>query len=158
MLCHVLKFFPFILKPVRWLPSQLTIFLGLENKSLRSLQDIIDKQIISKSSQTDLCEKNKNHTTENIFTSLCNPRVPAEERTLERLRDESLVLLIAGAEATARALAVFAYYAATGSICLDRLRKELREVLPDSKSHASWSQLEHLPYLVCWSLITFFWG
>ncbi|GES60581.1 benzoate 4-monooxygenase cytochrome P450 [Aspergillus terreus] len=147
MLCHVLKFFPFLLKPVRWLPSSVTEVLGLQNKSLGSLQEVIDQRIISSLRTTNQSGHVQEKERDSIFTSLCHQDVPPEERTLERLRDESLVLLIAGAEATARALAVFAYYMATGSINLQKLRHELRQVMPTCTSQASWAELEHLPYL-----------
>ncbi|GAB1217096.1 hypothetical protein ATERTT37_006319 [Aspergillus terreus] len=148
MLCHVLKFFPFLLKPVRWLPSSVTEVLGLQNKSLGSLQEVIDQRIISSLRTTGQSGHAQEKERDSIFTSLCHQEVPPEERTLERLRDESLVLLIAGAEATARALAVFAYYMATGSINVQKLRQELRQVMPTCTSQASWAELEHLPYLV----------
>jgi cytochrome P450 len=148
MLCHVLKFFPFLLKPVRWLPSSVTEVLGLQNKSLGSLQEVIDQRIISSLRTTGQSGHMQEKERESIFTSLCHQDVPPEERTLERLRDESLVLLIAGAEATARALAAFAYYMATGSINVQKLRHELRQVMPTCTSQAPWAELEHLPYLV----------
>ncbi|KAF9884399.1 hypothetical protein FE257_001799 [Aspergillus nanangensis] len=82
-----------------------------------------------------------------IFDSLCDKSVPAAERTLPRVMDEAFVVLGAGTETTARVLALGAFYLYQDRAMLDKMREELRKVMPEPSSKVSSAQLEQLPYL-----------
>ncbi|UDD57365.1 hypothetical protein AFCA_004866 [Aspergillus flavus] len=82
-----------------------------------------------------------------IYDQLTDPRIPAEERSLQRLQDEGLLLISAGTEITARALTTACFHIASDDQVRTRLREELRTVLPTPTSSVTWSELEKLPYL-----------
>lgn len=77
-----------------------------------------------------------------------SPSVPPQEKTLDRLEDESALLLGAGTETTARAIAVSMFHLMNNKEMGLKLREELKTVLKTPQSKASWTDLERLPYLV----------
>lgn len=87
-----------------------------------------------------------------IFDALVSPHVPPEEKTLDRLEDESALLLGAGTETTARAIALTIFHLINNGEMITKLRDELKTVLETPTSKASWTQLEKLPYLVNYML------
>jgi cytochrome P450 len=74
--------------------------------------------------------------------------VPPQEKTLDRLEDESALLLGAGTETTARAIAVSMFHLIYNKDVGLKLREELKTVLKTPQSKASWTDLEKLPYQV----------
>ena len=54
--------------------------------------------------------KEPNAPHENMFATLADPTLPAEERDLERLEDEGFVILAAGTETTGYSLCVTMFY------------------------------------------------
>ncbi|OGM47432.1 benzoate 4-monooxygenase cytochrome P450 [Aspergillus bombycis] len=82
-----------------------------------------------------------------IYDQLTDPSIPPEERSLQRLQDEGLLLISAGTETTARALTATCFHIASDEQMRTRLREELRTVLPSPTSPVTWSELERLPYL-----------
>lgn len=83
-----------------------------------------------------------------IFQAMADPSVPAQERSLPRLTDEGLVVLIAGLESTARFLTNITCHLLLNPEMLATLREELRTVMPEPEVCPSWNVLETLPYLV----------
>lgn len=88
------------------------------------------------------------HTDGTIFDALVSPSVPSHDKTLDRLKDESALLLGAGTETTARAIAVSMFHLMNNKEMGQRLREELKTVLKTPLSKVSWADLEKLPYLV----------
>lgn len=86
--------------------------------------------------------------TRTIFQALSDPSLPAEERTPIRLKNEAMTMMGAGTETTARVLAVGSFHLYKNEAMVQRLRDELRTVMPEPSSKVSWGQLEKLPYLV----------
>lgn len=83
-----------------------------------------------------------------IFEELRNnPRLPPQEKTLARLGEECSILLIAGSETPAKAPAIIFFHLMTSPLKLQRLRDELRTIMPDSVELPSQAKLEKLPYL-----------
>lgn len=76
-----------------------------------------------------------------------NRNLPPQEKSLTRLVDECSILLIAGSETPAKALALIYYHLMANPAKLMRLRTELKTVMPDSHQIPSQSTLEKLPYL-----------
>ncbi|GAB1206208.1 hypothetical protein APSETT445_004890 [Aspergillus pseudonomiae] len=73
--------------------------------------------------------------------------IPTEERSLQRLQDEGLLLISPGTETTARASTAACFHIASDEQMRTRLREERRTVLPSPTSQVTWSELEKLPYL-----------
>ncbi|KAJ5546650.1 Cytochrome P450 [Penicillium frequentans] len=70
--------------------------------------------------------------------------LPPQERTLTRLEQEGALLALAGTESPALSLGIIFYHLLANPSILNRLRTEI-ETVP---THASWPQLEKLPYLM----------
>jgi hypothetical protein len=83
-----------------------------------------------------------------LFDALVHPSIPAQERTLQRLKDESALILFAGLDTTARFLTAAAVYLITYPAVLGKLREELRPLADGQEFKPTWNQLEALPYLV----------
>jgi cytochrome P450 len=83
-----------------------------------------------------------------IFHEMRDGKLSKEEMAPTRLLGESHVILGAGTETTARTLAVTTFYLMKHRDIGDRLRDELKTVLPNIDSKATLPQLEALPYLV----------
>lgn len=64
------------------------------------------------------------------FQDIVNSDLPSSEKTPERLNTEAGLALGAGAETTARDLAVIIYYLLHNKDVLDKLRTELSTVIP----------------------------
>lgn len=87
-------------------------------------------------------------TKETMFTSLADPELPAEERTLARLEDEGFVVLAAGTETTAYSLSVTLFHLLDNPDILSKLYNEVKTVMPEPSSLPPLSVLENLPLLV----------
>jgi cytochrome P450 len=83
-----------------------------------------------------------------IFHALLDSDLPWQEKTADHLQDEGQVIIAAGSETTAKALSIITFHLLQDRNKLQRLRKELRSVMPTPNSQASWTTLEQLPYLV----------
>lgn len=70
-----------------------------------------------------------------------------EDKTLETLLDRVFVVLGAGAETTSWTLAVIIYHLLSQPAILERLARELKEVVDDPQQLPSWTTLQKLPYL-----------
>ncbi|KAF2111418.1 cytochrome P450 [Lophiotrema nucula] len=83
-----------------------------------------------------------------IFHEMFESTVLREEEKLPfRMMGDASVFLGAGTETTARTLSVTIYYLLTQKRCGDKLRAELRTVLPSKDTKVTLPQLEALPYL-----------
>lgn len=142
----------------RFLPFLITIFRAAPPSLLRWLQpsmaDLFDVKTRLRQQARDALQKKAVETAEDkgarttIFDTLTSFDVPREERTLDRLEDESALLLGAGTETTARVITVAMFYIMSDKDVTRKLREELKTVLPTPTSKASWTHLEKLPYLV----------
>lgn len=144
---HINRFFPFLITVfrnapptlLRWLQPHMADLFDLKTRLRQQASDTLQKQSVRKlDSETRLT----------IFDALTNLDVPEEERTLDRLEDESALLLGAGTETTARSITMAMFYLIRDKSIMATLRAELKTVLPTPLSKASWADLEKLPYLV----------
>ncbi|KAI4914534.1 hypothetical protein J4E85_010599 [Alternaria conjuncta] len=74
-------------------------------------------------------------------------KLPEKEKHPKRLTADASVILGAGTETTARTLAVTTYYLIKNSKVGEKLRQELKTVMPTVDHEVSLPQLEALPYL-----------
>ncbi|KAJ5121288.1 uncharacterized protein N7515_009249 [Penicillium bovifimosum] len=143
---HVNRFFPFLITIfrnappalLRWLQPQMADLFDLKSRLRQQAKDTLQKQSL---------EKIQKEGRGTIFDALTDLSVPEEERTLDRLEDESALLLGAGTETTARAIAMAMFWLIKEKEVLAKLRVELKSVLEKPLSKASWVDLEKLPYL-----------
>lgn len=84
-----------------------------------------------------------------IFHELRDSSLPPHEKTVDRLKDDGQIIVGAGTETTAATLTHLTFHLLSNKKVLEKLRLELRRVLPTPTSIVSWTKLEQLPYLVC---------
>ncbi|KAJ5689940.1 hypothetical protein N7462_004332 [Penicillium macrosclerotiorum] len=143
---HINRFFPFLVAIFRKAPAWAVRVLQPKMMDLFNMKVQLRQQA-RKSLRTKKVEDSDLCLNDNIFNSLTSPKVPAQERSLDRLEDESALLLGAGTETTARAIAMSMFHVMNDKEIARKLRDELRTVLKTPKSTASWTDLEKLPYL-----------
>ena len=85
---------------------------------------------------------------ETMFTSLADPALPPEERTLTRLEDEGFIVLGAATETTAYSLSVTLFHLLDNPEILSKLYDEIKTVMPKPSTRPPLSVLENLPLLV----------
>lgn len=83
-----------------------------------------------------------------IFQALLDSDLPSKEKSADRLQDEGQTLVGAGSETTAKSLSIISFYLLQDKNKLQKLRRELRTVMPTPDSQPSLTSLEQLPYLV----------
>ncbi|OOF93013.1 hypothetical protein ASPCADRAFT_173692 [Aspergillus carbonarius ITEM 5010] len=142
--CHFDRFFPFVPEVVRRIPLQVLALL-LPNKAAAFEFQAAILQTINTNMQDGPKISGKESRT--IFKKLTDPGLPAEERTLRRIQDEVFTLLGAGTETTASTLMVMIYHVSQDEGIRDKLRSELKQIMPTPTSAATWTELEKLPYL-----------
>ncbi|KAJ5668037.1 uncharacterized protein N7477_006607 [Penicillium maclennaniae] len=138
--CHFMRFFPVLVNLLESMPW----FIFWLQPMYKGYYDMERK--LKEQSVYALQNAGKQHTG-TIFHALSDPSLPAEERTPIRLKNEAMTIMGAGTETTARVLAVGSFHLYRDETMVQRLRDELRTVMPEPTSKASWGQLEKLPYL-----------
>lgn len=93
-------------------------------------------------------EKQNQPRPKTIFHGIMQADLPPAEKTADRLADEAFVLLVAGAETTARTLCVILCHLLSSPSVLARLRVELDPVMKEHQPQLPPSRiLEELPLL-----------
>ncbi|KAJ0412970.1 cytochrome P450 [Aspergillus carlsbadensis] len=151
---HWNRFFPFLAPLLMNIPVWLIGLVSPGKGRLLEFQRSILDTTIHSSSDSDSSrgsgkekEKEGKKSTRTIAHRLGDPALPVEERSIARQEEESLIVLAAGTETTGRVLSLAAYYIYQDRAVLDRLRGEVKTVLPTPTSTCSLSELEQLPYL-----------
>lgn len=140
---HLFYFFPALIPLTQKLPLWLVQILDPAAASFVKLQ----RRLIE-ASETTIRQRGKREGRGTIFDALIDPSLPPEERTVDRLAQEAVIVLGAGTETTANVLTVASYHLLKNRPVLLKLREELKQVMPKPFTKATWSQLEQLPYLV----------
>ncbi|KAJ5250815.1 hypothetical protein N7489_001225 [Penicillium chrysogenum] len=146
VMMHINRFFPFLISIfrnapptlLRWLQPNMADLFDVKARLRQQADDTLQKQGL---------KKVDSEARSTIFDALTNLELPEDERTLDRLEDESALLLGAGTETTARSITVAMFYLIRNKEIMAKLRAELKTVLPTPLSKASWVDLEKLPYL-----------
>ncbi|KAF2114400.1 putative benzoate 4-monooxygenase cytochrome P450 [Lophiotrema nucula] len=145
---HINRFFPLFARTLRMVPKWLICKIQPGKASLfefmKSIYEFTAQSMQVAESSAYGKRESKRGT---IFEKLTDPTLPPEERTFARVHDESGVILQAGTESISRSLTIAAFHLAHQPSMRERLREELRTVLPMPTSTATWAQLEQLPYL-----------
>ena len=145
-LAHFNRFFPFVPETMRKIPLHLMALCLPGKAGMLQFQGSILSTI---SENTYDASKTPGKDDRTIFKRLTDPSLPVAERSQRRIEDEVFTLLGAGTETTASTLMIMTYYVSRDKSIRDKLRSELKQVLPTATSTATWPELEKLPYLVC---------
>lgn len=83
-----------------------------------------------------------------IYHAIQQSSLPPSDKTVERMKQESVTLMSAGGETTARILQNAIFHLLANPEALAPLRKELSQVMPDIHATPSVKTLKELPWLV----------
>ncbi|KAL1963024.1 hypothetical protein VTN77DRAFT_8772 [Rasamsonia byssochlamydoides] len=111
------------------------------HRCLRLIHAVIDSQ--GDCSQSSAKSDPSDQPT--FFHDVLSSNLPPEEKTPERLAQEMMVVIGAGAETTAKTLSVITFYLLDNPEKLQKLKQELDALDPDQT--ASLVQFEQMPYL-----------
>jgi cytochrome P450 len=140
------KIFPAFVTMLRGLPNRLVLLM---NPNMALLQNFLEncgeiaERMLRETDSTKYQEKA--HPT--IFYEIIHSDLPPAEKTTKRLEAEAAAILGAGAVTTAWTLTTAMYHLVVQPEKLNRLRAEIRSVMPDPFQPATLQQLEQLPYL-----------
>jgi cytochrome P450 len=146
ILNHILYFFPLLCTIMNNIPPKLMQLVDPRSSVMAALRAKVKQQSSNtlKKRKGSVAKKDR----QTIFDALLDPSLPPAEKTLARLSEEGLIILGAGTETTANTMSLAVYHLANNPPVLERLRVELKTVMPTPDSGAKWSDLEQLPYLV----------
>ncbi|KAK2763881.1 hypothetical protein FQN54_009499 [Arachnomyces sp. PD_36] len=141
---HFHRFFPPFGRLLRSIPSFFMARVFPARLAVYELLDGVKESSLEALRQNDMYIPVEKRT---MFHALTGPDAPPEEKTLERLQDEGLVLFAAGTETTATALSVAIFYLLNDKSVHQKLRNELDQIMPTPTARPTWRELEKLPYL-----------
>lgn len=97
-------------------------------------------------------EDDKDYGHKTVFHEIRDGDIlPESEKQPKRLMAEGSIFMAAGTETTARTLAVTTFYLLKNKESGEKLRDELKKVMPEKTSKVPLPELEKLPYLVSYN-------
>jgi cytochrome P450 len=140
------KMFPPLLDIMNSLPDRLVLWMDPRMKLLLDFIRNCHAIAVKMLAETDGRKyEEKAHPT--IFYEIIHSDLPPRDKTPRRLQEEAAAILGAGAVTTAWTLTVTMYHLAVQPEKLERLRAEIKSIMPDPQKPAKLQQLEQLPYL-----------
>jgi cytochrome P450 len=82
-----------------------------------------------------------------IFHEILRSDIPESEKEIERIRDEAMVLIVAGSETTASTMVAITYHLLSDRAMLARLKAELESANPGPNEYPDPAKLDNLPFL-----------
>ncbi|KAB8218345.1 cytochrome P450 [Aspergillus novoparasiticus] len=146
---HINRFFPWIFMTLRALsPRMLALFIPGRAATFKFQESLLKHAIeLAENEQSNPPSKEIEKPRPNVISNLVNPSIPEMERSRQRLEDEVITILVAGTEAPVKVLSMAMYYLGREPAIAEKLRAELKTVLPAPTSTATYAELEKLPYL-----------
>lgn len=149
-LVHIISHFPWYPRFAKRMPKWLRKFLIPAASQLVDFHHKIEQEVVKTSHKKDVLNTAHGDTDvlPTVFYEMAhNPKVPAEEKSINRLTDEGVLFIVAGNETTGNALSIITFHVLNDSKIKAKLQKELLEVIPDERLTPQWQYLETLPYL-----------
>ncbi|RAQ44084.1 cytochrome P450 [Aspergillus flavus] len=141
-LAHLLYFFPILQTLMNVMPLPLLQVLNPPAFALAS-----QKKELYEQGAAALEKANSKAGSGTLIDTLAAPSMPEHMRSAHRLMNEGFALVIGGTETTARSLALGAWHLFTREDIRNKLREELKQVMPTPDSQPTWNDLEKLPYM-----------
>jgi len=138
---HYIFHFGFLLPLFNFIPDKL---LPATAQTVHQFQEAIRCCIKDLQSETRKADVNTGHKP--VMETLLNSKLPAQEKTLERLNHEGYIMFAAG-QSTPRVLTTAMFHLLQQPATMQRLRDEILNVFPDQTVPPSLPQLEKLPFL-----------
>ena len=159
---HVLKQFGWILPLTKAMPDWLVKILQPQMMTLLNFQRVcflmntrkyrtnklqgFRRQVIE--AKETIARGEKPVGQETIFYDvLTNDQVRPQEKETDHLQDEAQTIIGAGTVTTAHILALTSFYLVDNPTILEKLQKELGNLMSETGPSPKWQQLEQLPYL-----------
>ena len=83
-----------------------------------------------------------------IFDGILRSGLPQHELSIERLKDEAVSIIGAGIASAEWTSTLACFHIINDHQILDRLKRELKDAIPDPHSPPSLTELERLPFLM----------
>lgn len=128
----------------RLVNPDMAVFAGAKERVRMRARELVEEHL--KRSEGEESEQQQKESV-NVFEELLKSDLPEKEKDIDHLTDNGLVLVAAGADTSARLLAVLAYYVLSNADVLSHLKQELWDMMPDVTTIPEWRGLEALPYL-----------
>lgn len=146
------KQFPWLVTLMRTLPNSWLESIDPDTAGIMKLEQDIHRrttdvvQCFNRSDQ--ISKQDSNYQAPDLITHLLSSSLPEQEKSIERLAQESFNVTGAGSETTARTLSNALYHLTSNPSIQAAVRTELRTVMPHHNSSISaCSTLEALPLL-----------
>jgi cytochrome P450 len=140
---YLQKMFPPLIDILNGLPDRLVLWMDPKTKLLLDFSRNCYAMAGNMLNDTDDKKyQEKAHPT--IFYEIIHSDLPPAEKTPKRLAGEAAAILGAGAVTTAWTLSVAMYHLTVQPEKLERLRAEIRSIMPDPHRPAKLQQLEQL--------------
>lgn len=124
------------------LSAQARVFHAEQQQQQEQQQAGLDKD--REEGEKEVEEKENQPRAKTIFHGIMQASLPGAEKTVDRLADEAFVLLVAGAETTARTLCVILCHLLSSPSVLTRLRAELDPIMKEAAG-GGWQRQPQLP-------------
>ncbi|KAI9701845.1 MAG: hypothetical protein M1836_001189 [Candelina mexicana] len=121
----------------KWAPG-LEFMVNFQKRTLVQVKEIVE----GKDKEYYL---SKGHPT--VFHELLQSDLPPQEKEINRLWDEGQVIIAAGTGTTAHSLEMMTFHLLDDPTRIEKLRAELKTVMPDPQQEPKLQELEKLPYL-----------
>ena len=108
----------------------------------------VEHKEMSIARNTGINKANKEQFSYNLFHALLASNLPEDEKRPERLAHEGFEILLAGSETTARTMGIAVYHLIANPPVAQRLREELRTLIPEPHEIVELRLLHELPWLV----------
>ena len=148
----VAKHIPWMHKVIRALPEHWIANLSPEHGAMLAFRRMNNQRVKEVFERNEKAEKfstgtqGYKDTQQTIFDDLFYSDLPPEEKSLERLSQESQIIVGAGLDTTAHAMYTTLFHLLDNPSKLHRLRRELEDAIPDPYAHTPLVRLENLPY------------
>ncbi|KAF2257737.1 cytochrome P450 [Lojkania enalia] len=131
------------------LPEWLLARMSAPLRSFLAMQEDMRVQV----KETFAREKNDIGTHRTIFEELRDSDLPPEEKRLQRVVDEAVLVVGAGSDTTSQTLAIMTFQLLKTPLVLQRLIAELDANITDPSNVPALHKLEQLPYLASLPLL-----
>ena len=93
-------------------------------------------------------QKNLLSGTQTFFQTILSSALPDEEKRVKRMAQEGFIIIVAGSDTISRILTEATFHLLANQDIRGRLKRELKEAIPDPMQKADIRELEGLPWLV----------
>ncbi|KAF2995527.1 hypothetical protein E8E13_002120 [Curvularia kusanoi] len=144
----VLKHAPWMHKVLRAVPPAWMASVSPEMNASLEFRRMNDRRVREafERAEEKRGEDNGQGNSSTIFDDLIAGNLAPQEKTPERLSDESQIIIGAALDTTAYTLTVTLFHLLSNPDVLGKLQRELAHAVPDPMAHTPLPELERLPY------------